>query len=314
MKVIDMKKILGLIFIICLGCNLVMGQQLPQMTQYMINNYAINPAIAGMHDYYQLQTNVRNQWVGLTDAPTTTVLSIYGRKTDHVGLGGIVFNDKFGPTTRIGGSLSYSYHFSLTENMKMSLALAGGFTQFKISMDNWRVKDLGDPVTQGGVIDAVPDATFGLNIYASNWYFGISVPQLLTNKIESVDADYVTDFETAIDAKLDRHYFALGAYNFGINSYMDIEPSFLLKSAVGVMQVDFGLKATYNDMLWMGINYRNNGDIGGLLGYSFQERYEIGYVYEMVNSELKTYAPVSHEFMIAIKFKPATEEELLFYK
>ena len=84
------------------------------------------------------------------------------------------------------------------------------------------------------------------------------------------------------------------------------------KSSLGVFWIDPGATKTLAKNPT--INYRNNGDIGGLLGYSFQERYEIGYVYEMVNSELKTYAPVSHEFMIAIKFKPATEEELLFYK
>ena len=89
----------------------------------------------------------------------------------------------------------------------------------------------------------------------------------------------------------------------------------IIKSAGASSQMDFGLRTIYDDMLWMGANYRNNGDIGVLLGYSFQERYEIGYVYEMINTEpLKTYAPVTHEFMIAIKFKPATEEELLFYK
>ena len=58
-------------------------------------------------------------------------------KTENVGLGGIVFNDKFGPTSRIGGSVSYSYHFYLSEKIKMSLALAGGFTQFKIDKVGW---------------------------------------------------------------------------------------------------------------------------------------------------------------------------------
>ena len=45
----------------------------------MINNYAVNPAIAGMHDYYQVVT-IRNQWVGINDAPRTTILSIYEGK------------------------------------------------------------------------------------------------------------------------------------------------------------------------------------------------------------------------------------------
>ena len=49
-----------------------------------------------MYDYYQVKTTIRNQWVGITDAPRTTVLSIYGKKSERVGLGGLVFNDQTG--------------------------------------------------------------------------------------------------------------------------------------------------------------------------------------------------------------------------
>ena len=50
-----MKKILILAGVILFG-NLLKAQQLPQITQYMINDYAINPAIAGMEDFYQVKT------------------------------------------------------------------------------------------------------------------------------------------------------------------------------------------------------------------------------------------------------------------
>ena len=76
-------------------------QQIPQLSQFMINDFTVNPN-AGMNDYYQIKTSVRNQWVGIEDAPKTTLLSIYGRSSDHVGLGGSVFNDQVGPTSRAG--------------------------------------------------------------------------------------------------------------------------------------------------------------------------------------------------------------------
>ena len=97
-----MKKIALFFVSICLGATSY-SQQLPQVTQFMINNYAVNPAVAGMYDYFQVKTTIRNQWVGITDAPRTTVLSIYGKKSERVGLGGLVFNDQTGPTSRIGG-------------------------------------------------------------------------------------------------------------------------------------------------------------------------------------------------------------------
>ena len=79
-----MKRISILLFVICFG-GLLKAQQLPQITQYMNNNYVINPAVAGMYDYYQVNTTIRNQWAGINDAPRTSVISIYGRHSEHVG-------------------------------------------------------------------------------------------------------------------------------------------------------------------------------------------------------------------------------------
>ena len=114
------------------------SQQLPQLTQFMDNGYVLNPAFAGMDDYYQVRTTIRNQWTGITDAPSTTILSIYGKQEDKVGLGGLIFNDQYGHTSRAGGALSYAYHLSLNEKTKLSLALSAGFTQFKIDKNGSR--------------------------------------------------------------------------------------------------------------------------------------------------------------------------------
>ena len=59
MKIINMKRRLILIFTICFSV-VITAQQLPQITQYMNNNYVINTAIAGMYDYYQVNTTIRN--------------------------------------------------------------------------------------------------------------------------------------------------------------------------------------------------------------------------------------------------------------
>ena len=134
-QTIKMKRILILIFTIFLAEG-IKAQQLPQITQYMNNNYVINPAVAGMYDYYQVNTIIRNQWVGINEGPRTSVISIYGKHNNNVGLGGTVYNDITGPTSRIGGAASYTYTFSLIQDLKISLALQGGFTQFKRRLFN----------------------------------------------------------------------------------------------------------------------------------------------------------------------------------
>ncbi len=304
MKIKEMKKISILVIAICFG-GMLKAQQLPQITQYMINDYAINPAIAGMKDYYQLKTTIRNQWVGIADAPRTTVLSLYGRRSAHVGLGGLVFKDETGPTSRIGGSLSYTYTFMLTKKVNLSLALSGGFTQFKIIKQGLSFEDQSDPYMQGGdVIRSAPDATFGFNLYGDKWYIGAAVPQLLNSSINLVDPYFARLYNSESNGSLVNHIYVLGAYKHDLSSSWSIEPSLLLKTVVAApMQYDIGLKTTYNNKLWFGMDYRNNGDMAALLGYSIQERFMIGYSYDMLSSDLSGYSSGSHEFMIGIRMK-----------
>ena len=303
-----MKKT-SLLFVSIFTVGMLHGQQIPQLTQFMINDYAINPAIAGMNDYYQIKTSVRNQWVGIEDAPKTTLLSIYGKSNERVGLGGLVFNDQVGPTSRAGANLTYAYHINLSQRIKLSLALSGGFTQFKIDKENWNISNPDDPLMNGGeIVNLVPDATFGFNIYnEDNWYLGASVPQLLNSElILTDDNDNVT-----LDANLARHINVMGLYNVELNYYWDIQPSILFKSVLDQSQLDIGLKTIYNDNLWIGMDYRNNGDISALLGFFIQDRYIVGYSYDIPNTEISSYTSGSHEFMFGITFRPSTEKQIM---
>ena len=54
------------------------AQQRPHYTQYILNNYIINPAVAGIENYTDVKISHRHQWVGIQDAPVTTYLTIHG--------------------------------------------------------------------------------------------------------------------------------------------------------------------------------------------------------------------------------------------
>ena len=307
-----MKK-LTLLFVSIFMGSMLQAQQLPQLSQFMINDFAVNPAIAGMDDYYQIKTSVRNQWVGIEDAPKTTLLSIYGRSSEHVGLGGSVFNDQVGPTSRAGASLTYAYHLNLTSEVKMALALSGGFTQFKIDKVGWNTYHADDPLMDGAEnVNLVPDATFGLNIYDKDkWYLGFSVPQLLNSKLTLIDEDFANNISLDMDGSLSRHIYVMGMYNIQLSHYWDLQPSVLFKTVSNQNQIDIGLKTIYSDKFWMGMDYRNNGDISALLGFIIQDKFMIGYSYDIPNSDISQYTTGSHEFMFGITFRPSTENQIM---
>ena len=300
-----MKRITILIFSICLAVNLK-GQQLPQITQYMNNNYVVNPAVAGMYDYYQVNTTIRNQWLGIDEGPRTSVISIYGKHNENVGLGGTVYNDFTGPTSRIGGSASYTYKIKIVKKIDLSLALQAGFTQFKIIKDNLSVKDQQDPLMLGGnIVRTLPDATFGVNLFGDRWYIGASVPQLLSSELRLMDDNFARIYDkTKQEGNLARHIYVLGAFNYNIHPNILVEPNFFLKYVAGYSAIDIGLKAEYKEMIWIGMNYKLNNDlstIAALLGYSINNRFNIGYSYGLPSSQASSYYSGSHEFMLGIK-------------
>ncbi len=300
-----MKRISILVFIICF-LGEIKAQQLPQITQYMHNNYTVNPAIAGMYDYYQVNSTIRNQWIGINDGPRTSIISIYGKHSDNIGLGGMVYNDVAGPTSRIGGSASYTYTFLLTKKINLSLALQGGFTQFKIIKD-LQAEFKNDPLLEGGdVVRTLPDATFGFNLSGNNWYIGASIPQLLSSELKLMDNNFARIYDTTSqNGRLARHIYVLGSYKYYVKPQISLESSLFLRSVAGTKtQIDFGIKSEYKELIWAGINYKINNKLSSmaaLFGYSINERFNIGYSYGIPSSSNSQYYSGSHEFLIGVK-------------
>ena len=94
-----MKKLIkfNIIAFILLSCSSVLGQQLPQFTQYMYNTVSINPAYAGSRETLSIVALHRTQWVGINGGPTTQTLSIHApTRNEKVGIGVSFINDKLG--------------------------------------------------------------------------------------------------------------------------------------------------------------------------------------------------------------------------
>jgi len=266
----------------------------------MFNDYIINPAIAGTHSYYQIRSNHRFQWIGITDPPLTNTLSIYGPHSSlPMGFGGYLFSDVTGPSSRTGLNGSYAYNISVNEDIRLSMGLSLGFIQYKIDGTRISLPDPSDIVMQGTVYSTlVPDASFGLYLYASNFYAGFSATQLLGNNLK------IYDVKSGLN-KLKSHFYLTGGYKYFINPDFALEPSVIIKKTSPVpLQIDFNVKALYQNMVWLGLSIRSNDAMSILLGYLYQDKFYIGYSYDIGISDIRKYNSGSHEIMIGYKFNP----------
>jgi type IX secretion system PorP/SprF family membrane protein len=292
-----MKNILYITVIILLVHN-SNAQQLPQYTQYMLNEMAINPAVAGKDNYADVRTNNRYQWVGMTDAPRTYMLTLHSPlKNRNMGLGTHIYTDIVGPTRRVGISLAYAYHIKLTQKTKLSLGISAGIQQWGIDGHKLHLHDAGDDnlLTQYQTI-VVPDFGAGLYIHNENWYIGLSAPQLYQSPIKLYKGG--DDKGTLV-----RHFILNGAYKFKVNDEFKVEPSFLVKYASPApFEIDLGARVIYQEQIWLGVGYRHNDAITALIGFMYKNYLMIGYSYDFTSSSLKKYSTGTHEIMLGLRF------------
>ena len=292
-----MKKLLYLTFIY-LFSQVLNAQQLPQYTQYMLNEMAINPAVAGKDGYADVRSNNRYQWQGITDAPRTYMLTVHAPfKNRHHGMGVQVYTDIVGPTRRVGLSLSYAYHIKVAKKTFVSLGVSAGIQQWGIDGHKITLHDAGDDnLLNTYQTKIVPDFGAGLYVHNDKFYFGISAPQLYQSPIKLYDGG---------DNKgtLVTHFLVNGAYKFKLNDNFKLEPSFLLKYASPApIKIDVGARVIYKEQFWLGGGYRHNDAFTALVGFMYKNYLMIGYSYDITTTNLKKYSTGTHELMLGLRF------------
>ncbi len=292
-----MKRIILISFLVFSGT--LFAQQLPHFSQYYLNDYLINPAVAGTRPYFEGKSAHRYQWEGITDAPRTYTLSAHGpTKNQKMGLGGYLFTDHVGPTRRTGFNLSYAYHLKINESLNLSLGLSAGVLQFMIDGSKITLRESDDDIITNGVQSVLlPDAGFGFYLYHEKYYFGFSSPQLLNSR--------VTFFKDGRNPEgtLPSHFFVNGGYRFVLDEDFTIEPSVFVKYVKPApVQMEGTLRIIYQDKLWLSGTYRDKDAITASLGYLINNSFTIAYAYDFTTTNLKNYSTGTHELMVGVRF------------
>ena len=293
-----MKKSLYIVLFFIAGLSSAHAQQSPQFTQYMLNDFVINPAIAGTNNYFQIRSNHRFQWIGITDPPMTNTLSFYGPSSKQpMGFGAYFYNDVTGPTSRTGLTGSYAYNIEIITGMRLSGGLSLGLMQYKLDGTQVNPKDLTDLAIQPIVNTSyMPDAAVGFYLYTKDYYAGFSASQLLNNKLK------IYQVKSGLN-RLKSNFTVTGGYNYKLNSDFDIEPSAIIKvTSPRAFQFDITGRMVYRKEFWGGLSYRLQDAVSILLGYNYQDRFSFGYAYDMGVNSMRKFNSGSHELMIGYRF------------
>lgn len=316
-----MKRIGIIIFLVGLFMTEGRSQQIPLYSQYMLNGFLLNPAVAGSEGYTAVNLTAREQWVGFREGPGTYALSFQTRilnrsyisrssvvrkarrtnsRNGKVGIGGYIFNHRNGAVDRTGIKGTYAYHIRFPHSqLSFGLSLVG--YQYRLDDDKITLKDEDDELWAGAHKSVfIPDADVGVYYTSRDFWGGFSVDQMFESVLKFGDSGYD-------QFVMERNYYLIGGFDFNLRREWVMSPSALVKYVEsGVWQTDISWRVYYNQSYWGGITYRTGHSIIVMAGVSV-DRLIFGYAFDIGLNSIMKHSFGTHEFTFIAKIGNNTQ-------
>jgi len=291
---LKLKIIFGLVLVLALPN--VNAQQDPQYTDYMFNTLTVNSAYAGSRGHLTVTGLHRTQWVGLDGAPQTQSFSVESPVGKNVGLGVVLVNDRLGPSDEFYLDANFSYTINLNNDSKLSFGIKGGGRLLNIDWTRGSYQEQENVFQQNIENKFLP--TIGAGVYwrNDNSYIGLSVPNLLTD-------EHYDGVQNAIAAER-LHYFFIAGKVFDLSPTVKFKPALLGKFVVGAPIIaDLSANFMFDDTLRLGLAYRWDDSVSGLIGLQLGPKLMIGYAYDATTTKLNNFNSGTHEIMLRFELR-----------
>jgi len=304
------------------------AQQRPHYTQYILNNYILNPAVAGIENYTDVKISHRHQWVGLDGAPVTTYITIHGplKKKDyervsatgfhaagenprgkaywqdytkaepHSGIGLTILNDRTGPLNSFAAYGTYAYHVGISARTSISAGISAGIKNTTLNASKLAFETPIDPAVAGSdyLNKLTPEINAGIWLYAADYFAGVSFQNVVPSKLK-----FALDTVRLAGGKLIPHTFISAGYKFFLSDDITFLPSTLIKFVTSTpISFDLNAKVQFQDLLWLGAGYRYQDSWAAMAGINISSTINIGYSYDITTSKLNTVSNGSHEIVL----------------
>ena len=296
------------------------AQQDKHFSMFSESPVFLNPATAGFSDQQlQLFTNFRSQWLTVTDDPYRTIsASVDWRMLDpeatkaasFMGAGVNFYNDKSGISQYTTNIITFPINYALQVGVAdhLSFGLQPAFYQRTINGDHltWDSQWTGVEFDQGLSNNElllnqnlnISRFDIGAGVYwrNDNSYIGLSVPNLLTD-------EHYDGVQNAIAAER-LHYFLIAGKVFDLSPRVKFKPAVLGKFVVGAPIIaDLSANFMFDDTLRLGLAYRWDDSVSGLIGLQLGPKLMIGYAYDATTTRLRNFNSGTHEIMLRFELR-----------
>lgn len=313
------KKYILLLLLSALGATKSFAQQTIQLSQYLFNGLAVNPAYAGYKDNWTINASSRLQWAGVEGAPITNTLSVDGitdPEYKNVALGLLITNDRLGPENNSSVYANYCYRIRLNneDSQRLCFGVGVGAILYNIDGTKFNTGNTTDPTISSAIQNKLaPDFRAGVYYYSPSFYVGGSVLNLVPNAYPDPNSIFIQEVRTV--------YLTTGAM-VNISPVIDWKPSFLVKEDFkGPTNVNAATYFLFSNLLWAGASYSTSvalwnkpnlqsdltqmDAITGMVGINITPLFRFGYSYDFGSSKIPGYPNASHEISLSYSFARA---------
>jgi len=319
-------KFYALYFLLFIGIS-AFSQENPRSTQYIFNNFLLNPALSGIDNYTDLKLGYREQWRGLEGAPSTQYLTLstaigdefirssvnsfsgigdnplsrsyvnnYTAAEPHHGIGVVAMTDKAGLVRQTSVNVTYAYHLGITNEINLSLGLSGGFNSLGLDFVKKQVDESNDPLFSADYNNQIrPDVGVGIWLYSPKLFMGVSAKQLIGSR-SVLEKNEVRNLAYQATA-----FYGTAGYKIFLDEDIAMIPSGLISYwANSPVTFDANLKLAYQDKFWLGGSFRNNDSFSILAGFNIASLVNLSYSYDINTSALRSVNNGTHEIVLGI--------------
>lgn len=284
------------IIVCCLFTFAGFTQQIAQYSQWSLNQFAINPAMAGLKSCLDVRGAYRMQWAGFDGAPQTGLYTINAPikaqrnslNSPYHGLGAKIERDQFGHFYNFAISAAYAIHFPIARDKLLSFGVSAGVQQFGFNQSLVTTIDPDLAVAESSSNFLLPLLGFGAWYNSKNFFVGASVDQLARNNWGDI----------GFNSRFGLHMKLTSGTKITFDNNNSVLPALLIRiPPKGPASVDLHLMFDFTDRFLVGIGYRNTDALIAMVRLRL-EKFSVGYSFDFITSAIRGGNFHSHEISL----------------
>lgn len=285
-------------------CTFAKAQQLQTSSFYDLQGVFYNPSLAGVFQDESVKgaagASYRTQWEGISGSPKTmTAFGSFDIARQRMGLGGYIYNDVTGPTSRIGVQLAFAKHIPMRNNAVFSVGIETKLQQYSISKSKLTEALSNDPVLGASNNKINFDAGFGVSYTSPQFQAGISASQLIQTKLDF----YSGNLQRSEEARLYRHYYGHALYNWNVDGYTVITPHVLVTYLPNApTEFQGGVRFEHNNTFFWGLGMRARQSWMLSAGLHIKKKLTLGYSFDIYRTPLSIFEGGANAHEVLVKY------------